>query len=169
MTKTQMIQPKLKEIQNKYKNDPQKLQQAQMELYKNEGVNPMAGCLPLLIQMPILFSIFYVFRDYPFQGQGFLWIPDLNKPDPIWILPIISGVSTYVSTILSAPKGQDNAQNPASSKTMNLVMSGFFLYVSLTMHAGLVLYWVVNNILQMAMQYALNKAMYKQVETAAIK
>lgn len=168
--KTQMIQPKIKELQNKYKNDPQKLQQAQMQLYKEEGVNPLAGCLPLLIQMPILFSIFYVFRDYQFLGQGFLWIPNLNVKDPYYILPVISGISTYVSTLMLAPKNQDpSQQNPASSKTMNLVMSAFFLYVSLNFQAGLVLYWVVNNILQMAMQYALNKAIYKQAETASAK
>jgi YidC/Oxa1 family membrane protein insertase len=74
-----------------------------------------------------------------------------------------------VSTLLSAPKGQDKSQNPASSSTMNLVMSAFFLYVSLSFQAGLVLYWVVNNVLQMIMQYTLNKAMLKQVETAALK
>jgi len=167
--KTQMIQPKIKELQAKYKNDPKKLQMAQMELYKKEGVNPMAGCLPLLIQMPVLFAIFYVFRDFPFQGPdaSFLWIPNLGLKDPYYILPIISGVSTYISTWMLTPKGQD--AGPMASKSTNLIMSGFFLYISLNFQAGLVLYWVVNNILQLGIQYFLNKTLREKAQVATQK
>lgn len=167
--KTQMVQPKIKELQAKYKGDPKKLQQAQMELYKTEGVNPMAGCLPLLIQMPVLFAIFYVFRDFPFQGPDavFLWVPNLGVKDPYYILPIISGVSTYISTWMLTPKGQD--AGPMASKSTNLIMSGFFLYISLTFQAGLVLYWVVNNIIQLGIQYTLNKTLQAKAQLATQK
>lgn len=167
--KTQMVQPKIKELQAKYKNDPKKLQQAQMELYKTEGVNPMAGCLPLLIQMPVLFAIFYVFQDYPFTGPNaaFLWVPNLGAKDPYYILPVISGISTYVSTWMLSPKGQD--AGPMSSKSTNLIMSGFFLYISLNFQAGLVLYWVVSNIIQLAIQYVLNKTLQAKALVAAQK
>lgn len=166
--KTQMIQPKLKALQEKYKNDQQKLGQAQMDLYKSEGVNPMAGCLPLLIQMPILFALYWVFRDFPYGGEGFLWIKDLAGKDPYYILPVISGVTTYLSTLLATPKNQGDAnQGAASSSTMNLVMSAFFLYVSIGLASGLVLYWVVNNILQMLLQVYLNKIIHRELEAKA--
>jgi YidC/Oxa1 family membrane protein insertase len=168
--KTQMVQPKLKELQKKYKGDSQKLQQAQMELYKQEGVNPLGGCLPLLIQMPVLFAIFYVFQGKNvFVGDAarFLWIPNLAIKDPFFILPVISGVTTFISTWMLTPKTAE--PNPMSSKSTNLIMSGFFLYVSLNFQAGLVLYWVVNNMLQMGIQYYLNKILYKKAEVATQK
>lgn len=165
--KTQMVQPKLKELQKKYKGDPKKLQEEQMKLYKDEGVNPLGGCLPMLIQLPVLFAVFYVFRGYSFQGDAarFLWIPNLGVKDPLYILPVLSGISTFLSTWLLTPKTAE--PNPMSSKSTNLIMSGFFLYVSLNFQAGLVLYWVINNVLQMGVQYSLNKAIYKQQENAA--
>ncbi len=77
------IQPEMKKVQEKYKKDPQKSQQEVMKLYKENGVNPMGGCLPMLIQMPILFALFAVFQNLNLQGAGFLWMTDLTKPDPI--------------------------------------------------------------------------------------
>lgn len=168
--KTQMVQPKLKELQKKHKGDSKKMQQAQMELYKTEGVNPLGGCLPLLIQMPVLFAIFYVFQGKNvFVGDAarFLWIPSLALKDPLYILPVISGVTTFISTWMLTPKNAE--PNPMSSKSTNLIMSGFFMYVSLNFQAGLVLYWVVNNILQMGMQFYLNKFLYKKAELATQK
>lgn len=165
--KTQMVQPKIKELQAKYKNDPQKLQQAQMELYKKEGVNPMAGCLPLLIQMPVLFAIFYVFREYSFGDATFLGLA-LSKPvnqNPMYLgvlFALLSGGTTYLSTWLLTPKNQE--PGPMQSKNTNLIMSGFFAWVSWTMTGGLVIYWIINNLLQMGIQYFLNKALYRKNE-----
>lgn len=171
--KTQMIQPKIKELQAKYKNDPKKLQQAQMDLYKSEGVNPMGGCLPLLIQMPILFAIFYVFREYQFGDATFLGLTlskNLNTNQMILgvTFALLSGLTTYVSTLLLTPKNKE-AAGPMASKSTNLIMSAFFAWVSWTMTAGLVIYWIVNNILQMGIQYFLNKALTKKAEVVAEK
>lgn len=165
--KTQAIQPKLKELQKKYKNDPQRMSQAQMELYKSEGVNPFAGCLPMLIQMPILFAVYYVFRDFPFEGARFIGITlgvPLNKSNPIYIgviYAVISGLTTYLSTWLLTPKDQE--PNAMTSGSMNIIMSVFFGWISWTVSGGLALYWIVNNILQMAMQYFLNKSVAKKL------
>lgn len=167
--KTQMLQPKMKEVQAKYKNDPQKMQEAQMKLYKEEGVNPLGGCLPMLIQMPVLFAIFYVFREYPFGDASFLGLvlgKNLNS-NPVILgvtFALLSGLTTYVSTWLLTPKNQD--AGPMASKSTNLMMSAFFAWVSWTMSAGLVIYWIVNNILQMLIQYFLNKAISGKVEAA---
>lgn len=166
--KTQAVQPKMKELQKKYKNDPQKLSQAQMELYKTEGVNPFGGCLPLLIQWPVLFAVFYVFRSFPFEGAKFLGLnlgTTVNKTDPIYIgviYAILSGLTTYVSTLLLTPKDQE--PNAMTSGSMNIFMSVFFGWVSWTMSAGLVVYWIVNNTLQMGIQYLLNKSIANKIK-----
>lgn len=173
--KMQLIQPKMKDLQNKYKNDPQKLSQAQMDFYKKEGVNPMGGCLPLLIQWPVLIGIFYVFRNYKFGNAALLGIglsTALNKTTPMYlgiIFAAISGLTTYISTLLLTPKTKGNEQNPMSTGGMNLGMSVFMAYISWTMSMGLVLYWIANNVLQLGMQYVLNKELLKQVEANAEK
>lgn len=174
--KMQLLQPKMKDIQNKYKNDPQKLSQAQMDLYKKEGVNPMGGCLPLLIQWPVLIGIFYVFRNYKFGNIMLLGVglsSALNsKATPIYLgilFAAISGLTTYISTLLLTPKTKDKEANPMSSNGMNIGMSVFMAYISWTMSLGLVLYWIMNNILQLGIQYLLNKEIYKQVEAGTEK
>ncbi|KPU42953.1 membrane protein insertase YidC [Oxobacter pfennigii] len=171
--KTQMIQPKIKELQVKYKNDPQKLQQAQMDLYKSEGVNPFAGCLPLLIQMPVLFAVFYVFREFNFGDATFLGVA-LQKPlkeagNIVLVLfyTLLSGASTFLSTWLLTPKNQE--PNAMTNNRTNVIMSVFFAYISYTMTTGLVVYWVINNLLQMGIQYSLNKFIRKRAEVAAQK
>lgn len=146
------MQPEMKKLQEKYKNDPQKQQQELMKLYKEKGVNPMSGCLPLLVQLPILWALFWVFRNIPeFKTYGFLWIKVLAKPDNafvIRILPILSGVTQYISTVLMSPAG-DNAQAKQAS-TMNITMSIFMVFMSWNFDAALVLYWVTNNLFQIA-------------------
>lgn len=149
------IQPEMKKVQEKYKNDPQKAQQEVMKLYKENGVNPMGGCLPMLVQMPILFALFAVFNTLDMQGAGFLWMKDLTKPDPIYILPILSTVTTYFSSKLMQPAG-DSAQAKQTS-TMNTAMAIFMGFMSLKFKGALVLYWVVNNILQVLQTLWINK------------
>ena len=91
----QILQPKMKELQTKYKDKPEKLQQEMIKLYKETGVNPMAGCLPLVLQMPIFIIIFYGLRDFTFNGAtSFLWLTDLAQPDPLYILPVLSALTT---------------------------------------------------------------------------
>ncbi|MFT5874516.1 MAG: YidC/Oxa1 family membrane protein insertase [Clostridium sp.] len=149
------IQPEMKKVQEKYKKDPQKSQQEVMKLYKENNVNPMGGCLPMIIQMPILFSLFYVFRNLDMNGAGFLWIKDLAQSDPYKILPVLSAVTTYFSTKLMQPSG-DPAKAKQSS-TMNIGMAIMMGVMSLSFKGALVLYWVINNILQIVQTMVINK------------
>lgn len=155
----QDIQPKLQEIQEKYKNKPEKQQQEIMNLYKEAKVNPVAGCLPLLIQMPILFGLYNVLRNPVdwgvFADQAalqnadmvFLWVKSLSKPD--YILAIISGVTTFGMQMLMMPKDQQQG----SMKTMTYVMSAMMLYWGFKFPAGLTLYWTAGNLFSIAQHY----------------
>lgn len=147
--KMQEIQPQVAELQKKYKNDPQTMNQKVMELYQKNHVNPMSGCLPLLIQLPILWALFTMFRNYSaLSGVGFLWINDLSKPDAYYILPILAGLTTYITTAMITPK---NA--PSNQTMMNYMMPVMMAWITLTLPAGLGVYWVVSNIFQIAQQY----------------
>ncbi|MBU3158980.1 membrane protein insertase YidC [Clostridium frigoris] len=150
------IQPEMKKVQAKYKSDPQKAQQEVMKLYKENGVNPMGGCLPMLVQMPILFSLYYVFQNLNMHGAGFLWMQDLTKSDPIYILPILSTVTTYFSSKLMQPPSTDGAQSKQTS-TMNTGMAIFMGFMSLKFAGTLVLYWVINNVIQIIQTVVINK------------
>lgn len=147
------IQPKMKELQEKYKNDKPRLNQELAELYKRENINPLAGCLPLLLQMPILIAIFYGIREYQYIGTpSFLWINSLADADPTYVLPVVSALTTYVQSkqTIADP---NNPQN----KIMLYFMPLFIGYISLTFPAGLVLYWVVTNIMQIGQQWLMGK------------
>ena len=155
--KMQEIQPKVKKIQEKYKNDAQKMNQEVMKIYTENGVNPLGGCLPLLLQMPLLMAIFSVFRDtIEFRGASFLfWINDLSQPDilfhlpfhiPLYgdhvaFLPIIMGISIFLTQRLSMAT-MDPAQRP-----MMYIMNGFFILIFNGFPAGLNLYYTVYNLL----------------------
>lgn len=154
-TKAMMsIQPKMKEIQEKYKDDKQRLNMELANLYKNEGVNPLAGCLPLLIQMPIMIGIFYGIRDFSYAGPtNFLWMENISNPDPMYILPILSAVTTFIQSKQTMP----DTSSP-QNKIMLYFMPLFIGYISLTFPAGLVIYWVVMNIMQIGQQALMNKA-----------
>ncbi|MDI6601532.1 MAG: YidC/Oxa1 family membrane protein insertase [Thermoanaerobacteraceae bacterium] len=147
--KMQEIQPLLTEIQKKYNNDPQTMNQKVMELYQKNNVNPMSGCLPLLIQLPILWALFAMFRNYPaFSGVGFLWLSDLSKPDSYYMLPVLAGFTTYISTAMITPK---NAQS--NQMMMNIMMPILIAWMTITLPSGLAVYWVVSNIFQIIQQY----------------
>jgi len=126
-----------------------------MKLYKENGVNPMGGCLPMLIQMPILFALYGLFNNLNLQGAGFLWMPDLSKPDPLYILPILSTVTTYFSSKLMQPPG-GGAQSKQTS-TMTTGMAIFMGVMSLKFKGALVLYWVINNLVQVIQTLVINK------------
>jgi YidC/Oxa1 family membrane protein insertase len=176
------IQPELKKLQEKYKNDKTTLNEKTMSLYKEHSINPMAGCLPLLIQLPILFGLFAALRapiEYVFAGDAaaaavatsapFLWMANLLDPDVLtvpfslpllgnkipWILPIIAAVTTYFSMVMSAGKQKGGTQ-PQSMKTMSIMMPFMILFWGVGFPAGLTLYWAVSNVFQMVQQYFLN-------------
>lgn len=157
-TKAMMaMQPKMKAIQEKYKNDKQRLNMELANLYKQENVNPLAGCLPLLVQMPIMIGIFYGIRDFHYVGPGnFLWIQSISNPDPMYILPVLSALTTFVQSKQTMPD-TSSAQN----KMMLYFMPLFIGYISFSFPAGLVLYWVVMNLMQIGQQALMNKATVK--------
>ena len=165
MAALQRLQPKLKEIQEKYKKDPQKLQQKMLELYRENGVNPMAGCLPLLIQLPILFALYRallnLFKTSNVQHLNFLYVINLAErgsfADPVTlILPVLAGVTTWWQMRLTPQaSGQEQTQ-----RMMSTIMPVMFAYISFTLPAGLALYWVVFNLLSVGQQYIINKRLY---------
>ena len=157
-TKAMMaMQPKMKAIQEKYKNDKQRLNMELANLYKQENVNPLAGCLPLLVQMPIMIGIFYGIRDFHYVGPAnFLLIQSISNPDPMYILPVLSALTTFVQSKQTMPD-TSSAQN----KMMLYFMPLFIGYISFSFPAGLVLYWVVMNLMQIGQQALMNKATVK--------
>jgi len=148
------IQPRMKELQMRYRDDKMKLNEELSKLYKKEGVNPLAGCLPLIIQMPIMIGIFYGIRDFNYEGPAnFLWMSSIGDPDPYYILPILSALTTFIQSKQTMPP----SDNP-SGKIMLYFMPLFIGYISLKFPAGLVLYWVVMNIMQIAQQFFIDRA-----------
>lgn len=148
MKAMQDIQPAMKKLQKDYKNNPQLLQQKMGELYKEAGVNPLAGCLPLFAQMPILMGMFYALRDLQYTGEpSFLWLPTLSMPDPYYILPVLSALTTFIQ------QKQTTTEMNQQMKIMMIFMPIFIGWISLTFPAGLVLYWVTMNIMQILQQW----------------
>ena len=155
------LQPKMQEIQNKYKNDQETMNIKMQELYKEEKFNPMGGCLPMLIQMPIIMGLFALLRNpmrymsdenmiFAFH-ESFLWIKDLAQPDP-WILPIIAGVATFIAfTMTRMLQDTGNAagnQMQGMTKMMQYVFPVMILWMARSFPSGLALYWAVSQIIQ---------------------
>lgn len=159
MKEMQELNPKLKELQKKYAKDKQKLNEKTMELYRQHNVNPASGCLPLLIQLPIIIALFNVLRQpekyvftpevYDAVGKSFLWLKDLSVPDSLYILPVLAAVTTYLQTKMVST---GSTANP-SQNTMNIVMPLMIGYFSLNFPSGLTMYWVLNNVFQIIQQY----------------
>lgn len=168
MKAMQELQPALKKLQKDYKNNPQLLQQKMAELYKEAGVNPLAGCLPLLIQMPILMGVYYCLYGYSYSGDPtFLWLTSLSDTDPLYVLPILSALTTYIQQKQTmASNGQDNQQ----MKIMSYMMPLFIGWISLNFPSGLVVYWVTMNLCQIAQQWYMfrgEKKLAVEVEDAS--
>ena len=168
MKAMQDLQPALKKLQKDYKNNPQLLQQKMAELYKEAGVNPLAGCLPLLIQMPILMGVYYCLYGYSYSGDPtFLWLTSLSDTGPLYVLPILSALTTYIQQKQTmANNGQDNQQ----MKIMSYMMPLFIGWISLNFPSGLVVYWVTMNLCQIAQQWYMfrgEKKLAVEVEDAS--
>lgn len=168
MKAMQELQPALKKLQKDYKNNPQLLQQKMAELYKEAGVNPLAGCLPLLIQMPILMGVYYCLYGYSYSGDPtFLWLTSLSDTDPLYVLPILSALTTYIQQKQTmANNGQDNQQ----MKIMSYMMPLFIGWISFNFPSGLVVYWVTMNLCQIAQQWYMfrgEKKLAVEVEDAS--
>jgi YidC/Oxa1 family membrane protein insertase len=155
MYKLKELAPKLKEIQQKYKNDKQKLQVHMMKLYQEEKANPLGGCLPMLLQIPIFFAIYrLLLNSIELKGTEFLWLSDLSLMDPYFILPVLMGVSMYIHQLITPNNFQDPMQEKIF-KFLPVIFTFFFIYFP----AGLVLYWTINNILSIVQQFIINKVM----------
>ena len=158
MAKMREIQPRMKALQDRYKDDRQALSQAMMELYKREKVNPAAGCLPILIQMPFFLAFYWVLlesvemRQAPFA----LWISDLSSRDPFFILPLIMGGAMLFQQRLN-PAPADPVQAKVM-QVMPIIFTGFFAFFP----SGLVLYWVTNTLLSIAQQWYINKIVHEE-------
>jgi len=150
--------PRMQSLKEKFGDDKQKLQQAMMEMYRKEKINPLSGCLPILVQIPVFIALYWVLlgsvelRHAPFFG----WITDLSAKDPYYILPILMGASMIIQTYLN-PAPADPLQAKVM-KIMPVVFSIFFFFFP----AGLVLYWLVNNILSIAQQWYINKTIHAE-------
>lgn len=162
MAKMKTLGPRLQRMKEQYGDDKMKMQQAMMDLYKREKVNPLGGCLPILIQIPVFIALYWVLlgvvemRGAPWLG----WIHDLSVKDPYYILPLIMGATSFIQTRLN-PAPPD----PIQAKVM-MMMPILFTFMFLWFPAGLVLYWVVNNTLSIAQQWQINRMIEAGGQTA---
>jgi len=154
MHKLKELAPKIKEIQQKYKGDPQKMNMHMMELYKKHKANPLGGCLPMLLQIPVFFAIYRVLLNaIELKGaEWILWIHDLSVMDPYYVLPILMGASMWLHQMVTPNNFTDPMQEKVF-KWLPVIFTFFFV----TFPAGLVLYWLTNNIFSIAQQLLINK------------
>ena len=189
MAKMSTVQPKMQALQNRYANDKEMLNVKMAELYKEEGFNPMSGCLPMIIQMPIIMGLFALLRNplmymdeesssmiFAFH-EKFLWIDDLSQPDK-WILPIIAGVATFIAFTMNRLL-QDNGGADAQAQQMNSMMKMMqyifplmILWLARTYPSGLSVYWAVSQIIQIGFNIHLTtirKKIRKEAEIQELK
>ncbi|MGO3228900.1 MAG: membrane protein insertase YidC, partial [Oceanisphaera sp.] len=159
MAKMRMLQPKLKELKERHGSDRQKMSQGMMELYKKEKVNPLGGCLPILVQMPIFISLYWVLmesvelRHAPF----ILWINDLSVRDPFFVLPVLMGASMFLIQKMSPTTVTDPMQQKVM-QFMPIIFTFFFLWFP----AGLTLYWLVSNVVTITQQWYIFRQLEKK-------
>lgn len=159
MKKMQEIQPEIKALQEKNKKNPEKANKEVMALYQTRGVNPMAGCLPLLIQMPILIALYQAISKFQYSdlGAGLLWIPHLKNPDPYYIIPILVAVTTFFQTKLTTPDTGGDSAASSTNKMMLYFMPLFIGYVSLNFPSGLGIYWIFFSLFGTLQQLYINR------------
>jgi YidC/Oxa1 family membrane protein insertase len=166
MAKMKVVAPKMKALQEQYANDKQQLQIKMMELYKTEKINPLGGCLPILVQIPVFIALYWVLlsavelRHAPWIG----WIHDLSAPDPYFVLPVVYAVTAYLQVKLSPTPIQD----PVQAKVMQIMPIAFSV-MFVVFPSGLVLYWLVNNSLQIFQQWHMNRVLEREAAAAAAK
>ena len=170
MAGIKVLQPKVKELQAKYKDNPQMAQTKMMELYKEHGVNPLGGCLPTLIQLPFFIAIFVSLNSPMFKelisaegvNASFLWLKNLGLPDPLFILPVLVALSTYFSQKTMSPGGAKDDPQMKMFAYMPFIM----LFICFKMASGVLIYWALSQFLTSLQQYYLNN---KLAEKSKIK
>jgi YidC/Oxa1 family membrane protein insertase len=164
--KLQEVQPLMKDIQERYKSDPQRMQQEMFKLYKEYNVNPLGGCWPMLLPMPVLFALFFVFGNtIELRGASFLWLPDLSRPDPLYIIPVIMGLSMYGLSKM----GQIGMEPNPQMKMMLYVMPAMMTFLFLNFASGLNLYYAVSNIASIPQQWLLARERQKRTARAIVE
>jgi YidC/Oxa1 family membrane protein insertase len=164
--KLQEVQPLMKDIQERHKNDPQRMQQEMFKLYKEYNVNPLGGCWPMLLPMPVLFALFFVFGNtIELRGASFLWLPDLSRPDPLYIIPVIMGLSMYGLSKM----GQMGMEPNPQMKMMLYVMPIMMTFLFLNFASGLNLYYAVSNIASIPQQWLLARERQKRTARAIVE
>ena len=171
------LQPLMKEIQTKYKNDPQTQQKKLQDLYKEHDYKPAGGCLILLLQMPIIFAFFAVFREparyaftepgfYEAMNKSFLWLANLENPDPnLWGLPLLAAATTYLqSAIMMKKTGSGDGQAEAMQKNMMYFLPVMIFFSARNFAGGLALYWVIGNIFTIIQTMISNRSLGKVKE-----
>jgi YidC/Oxa1 family membrane protein insertase len=153
MANMRKLAPRLQSLKERYGDDKQKLNQAMMEMYKKEKVNPLGGCLPVLVQIPVFIALYWVLLESVEMRQApfMLWIQNLSAPDPYFILPLVMG-----ATMLIQQKLNPAPMDPMQAKVMMILPIVFTVFFAF-FPSGLVLYWVVNNTLSIAQQYVITK------------
>lgn len=151
----QEIQPEVKKLQEKYKNDPQKANTELMKLYKERNVSMTGGCLPALLPLPILMALYYAFYNMDISGS-FLWIKDLGAPDRLFILPVLAALSTYLPSYLMTKSTPNNGEGAMNMAPMNIGMSLMMGFMAINFKSILVIYWVLGGLIQLATTYFIN-------------
>jgi len=150
----QAAAPLLKDAQERYKDNPEKLQKEMMRIYKEYNVNPLGGCLPMFLPLPVLFALFFVFANtIEFRGVPFLWLPDLSRADPYFIIPVVMGLSMFAVSKV----GQIGMPPNPQTKMLLYFMPAFLTFVFLRFASGLNLYYTVQNLVSIPQQYFLAK------------
>jgi len=162
----QAVAPLLKETQDRHKNDPERLQREMMRIYKENKVNPFGGCLPMLLPMPVLLALFFVFANtIAFRGVPFLWLPDLSRADPYHIIPVMMGLSMFALSKI----GQIGVPPNPQAKMMLYFMPVFMTVLFLNFAAGLNLYYASQNLFSLPQQYLIAKRRQRQAPVAAAR
>jgi YidC/Oxa1 family membrane protein insertase len=158
MANLRKFQPKIQALKERYGNDRQKMSQAMMDIYKKEKINPLGGCLPMLVQIPVFIALYWVLLESVElrQADFIFWLNDLSSKDPYYVLPVIMGVSMLIQQKLN-PAPMDPIQQKVMM-ALPFVFTAFFAFFP----SGLVLYWVVNNILSIAQQWYITRKIEAQ-------
>lgn len=150
----QAVQPLMTDIQTRYKGEPEKLQREMLKLYKDHKINPFGGCLPMLLPMPVLLALFFVFSNtIEFRGVPFLWLPDLSRHDPLYIIPVVMGISMFAVSKI----GQRGMPPNPQMKTMLYLMPAMMTFIFLRLASGLNLYYAVQNLISLPQQWQISK------------
>jgi YidC/Oxa1 family membrane protein insertase len=157
MANMRKVQPRMMALKERYGSDKQKMNQALMDLYRKEKINPLGGCLPILVQIPVFIALYWVLLESVElrQAEWILWIKDMSSADPYFILPLLMGVTMFIQQKLN-PAPLD----PVQAKIMMMLPIVFTVFFAF-FPAGLVLYWVANNILSIAQQWYITRIVIK--------